>query len=128
MRSEFEEPHAATRGVPSYHAIVLRIRHDILWLYGQEKTKCVVSIGWKGCSASTISEPWNSPLKLYFKDNGVRVSVDQKRIKIAVHEIGHAVMALFRGEGVQESNPNWREQFPEVEYRRLQRQEMPTSD
>lgn len=27
--------------------------------------------------------------------------VDQKRLKIAVHETGHAVMALFRGQGVQ---------------------------
>lgn len=28
------------------------------------------------------------------------MNVDQKRLKIAVHEIGHAVMALFRGRGV----------------------------
>jgi Peptidase family M41 len=28
------------------------------------------------------------------------VDVDQKRLKIAVHEIGHAVMAVFRGRGV----------------------------
>lgn len=27
--------------------------------------------------------------------------MDQRRLKIAVHETGHAVMALFRGEGVQ---------------------------
>lgn len=27
--------------------------------------------------------------------------MDQKRLKIAYHETGHAVMALFRGEGVQ---------------------------
>lgn len=27
--------------------------------------------------------------------------MDQKRLKIAIHEIGHAVMALFRGQGVQ---------------------------
>jgi len=27
--------------------------------------------------------------------------VDKKRFKIAIHEIGHAVMALFRGQGVQ---------------------------
>ncbi len=27
--------------------------------------------------------------------------MDQRRLKIAVHEIGHAVMALFRGQGVQ---------------------------
>lgn len=27
--------------------------------------------------------------------------MDQRRLKIAIHEIGHAVMALFRGQGVQ---------------------------
>lgn len=27
-------------------------------------------------------------------------NVDQKRLKIAVHEIGHAVMALYRGQGI----------------------------
>jgi len=30
------------------------------------------------------------------------VDVDQKKLKIAYHETGHAVMALFRGQGVQE--------------------------
>lgn len=28
-------------------------------------------------------------------------NLDQKRMKIAIHEMGHAVMALFRGQGVQ---------------------------
>lgn len=32
--------------------------------------------------------------------------MDKKRLKIAVHEIGHAVMALFRGQGVQKVSLN----------------------
>lgn len=38
--------------------------------------------------------------ELIVQDSGVRVNVGQKRLKIAVHEIGHAVMALFRGRGI----------------------------
>ncbi|MCM2354392.1 MAG: hypothetical protein NDI63_12310 [Pseudobdellovibrio sp.] len=43
--------------------------------------------------------------------------MDQKRLKIATHEIGHAVMALFRGQGVQKvslkgmDSPNGTEKY-----------------